>query len=841
MKAGRAFILAAALLVSAPLHADPGNTTPAPASGTILTAIETAPSSSVPQAAILADAYGQRKGTCEANAPSSKPMLEPAARNQIPCTLTPSGRNPWGLCPAFPPSPVLPLPPGSPRASRQQAFVVGDHVESVQQGQSLISGDVQLDQGDHRVTGQNLLYDSNTGLATIKQSVNYYTPQLTVSSPEGRYDTNSGLGSFDDADFLLPKRHGHGSADLVNSLDSYHTQLFGVRYTTCPPDQVDWSLNAPNLSLDTSTNTGTAHDVTIDFLGLPMLWLPYISFPLNDERKSGFLSGAFSFDPVNGVEIEAPYYFNLAPNYDDILYPRIITKRGIQLGNAFELLTPVSYDYLYASYLPHDRLADHDRGQLIAEHKLELNPNLTMTGEYNWISDDNFFRDLSSDLAIISSTYLNRDLNLTYSDGLDLSAQATALDYQVIDPSIAPASYPFRELPSFTASWGNYDAVTGSEYQVGGQLVRFQRAGRPGAWRLDTKPSISLPLTGSAGFFTPSLAWRYDRYDLDEQRLSLAAGDPALAANPLLDSSSHPSLSVPIFSLGTGLYFDRDAGDYLQTLEPQLFYLRVPYRDQSQLPIFDTNQTPFSFLQLFSDNTFYGGDRQSDANQLSYALTSRIINPATGAEVVRGDIGQIRYFADRRVQLGPLCTAPSTPAGCTPAQTGLFSDIAGDLAYNLNDVWTVSYQQLWSPASRNTDLANVLFQYHPGYRQVVNLGYQYQSNNYYGSALKQTDFSFSWPLSGNWSVVGRWNRDIVNNVTLEDFVGVEYDSCCWNFQILHRHVVVGQNTYDNVFFFQLSLKGLVTAGKHLDDLVENGILGYSDSAFTQPQQSLPHY
>ncbi len=378
-----------------------------------------------------------------------------------------------------------------------------------------------------------------------------------------------------------------------------------------------------------------------------------------------------------------------------------------------------------------------------------------------------------------------------------------------------------------TTSWGNFTDVSGAEYQLGAELVRFQRAGRLGAWRLDTEPSISLPLSGSGAFFIPTLAWRYNRYDLGEQRLSLPAGSPALEDNPLLDDSSHPMLSVPIFSIDTGLYFDRDAGDYIQTLEPQLYYLRVPFRDQSAIPQFDSLTAPFSFLSLFSDNSFYGADRQADANQLSYALTSRFLDPSTGAEVLRGDIGQIRYFSDRKVN----------PSGSV--ETFLFSDIAADVQYDLNEQWTISHEQLWNHATRRTDLGNVLFQYHPGYHQVVNISYQYQAKAYAGTLIKQTDFSYSWPLAGNWSTVGRWNYDIIHHVTLEDFVGFEYDNCCWNFQILHRHVIIGRNEYDNVFFFQLSLKGLVTAGKHLDDLVENGILGYQDTTFTQSQQIQP--
>lgn len=816
MKAGRAFILTAALLASAPLYADTDTYMPSNNGNSLVSA----PSADTSPAALIAKAFKHKVWTCESTTPGQGPSLAPVARDQTPCTLSPFKHDQWGICPAFPASPVLPLPPDSPKPASQQAFIVGDQIDGIQQGQSLITGNVQLDQGDHRVTSQIMNYDSATGLALAKQDVNYYTPQLIVASPTGRYDTDKGIGSFDDADFLLPLRHGHGTADLVNSLDTNHSQLFGVEYTTCPPDQIDWRLNAPDMSLDSSTNTGEAHDATIHFLGVPIFWTPYINFPISNDRKSGFLGTEFSFDNVNGIETEAPYYFNLAPNYDATLYPRIISKRGIQTGGGFEILTPISYDYVYASLMPHDMLADRDRGQLYINHNMNLSDSLKMSGDYNWVSDDNFFHDLNSDLPITSSTYLRRDLKFMYTEGPDLHASVMAQDFQVIEPaSVIPlTSYPYRRVPRILVSTGNLDDVTGAEFTMGTEIVRFQRADRLGTWRLDTKPTISYPLSGPGGFFTPTLAWRYTDYDLSEQSLT--------------PNSSHPARSVPIFDFDTGLYFDRDAGDYLQTLEPQLYYLRVPYRTQLQIPEFDTISAPFSFLQLFSDNTFYGGDRQADANQLSYALTSRLLDTETGAEVLRGDIGQIRYFSDRKITFNGV------------PQTNLFSDIAGDMAYVLNDEWTATYQQLWSPVTRRTDMGNVLLQYHPGYHQVVNLGYEYQAAAFNGTLIKQRDFSFSWPVAGNWSAVGRWNYDIINHITLEDFVGLEFDNCCWNFQILHRHVIIGSDSvgrpnFDNVFFFQLSLKGLVTAGRHLDDLVENGILGYQDTTFTESQQTQP--
>ena len=264
----------------------------------------------------------------------------------------------------------------------------------------------------------------------------------------------------------------------------------------------------------------------------------------------------------------------------------------------------------------------------------------------------------------------------------------------------------------------------------------------------------------------------------------------------------------------------RSDGAFTQTLEPRLYYLRVPYRDQSQIPVFDAVQPQLSYLQLFSDNRFYGADRQSDANQLSYALTTRFLDSLTGAQVFQADIGQTRYFADRRVQL------PGTPA-----DTSLYSDVVGDALYNLNQVWTADYNQLWNPATRQTDLASVLLEYHPGYHQVLNFGYQFTRPN-----LKQTTVSFAWPLAGAWSWVGGWNYDIVHHQTLEQILGFEYDTCCWNFQILNRYYELPNRKYDSVFFFSLQLKGLGQVGRHLEDVLQRDILGYSDDKFDEPLQ-----
>ena len=830
MKAGRALILAAALLASVPLIAAPPVATTVPTAVTTSAAIVApasatatgptlAPPSLTSPAALMAKAFLPRPQTCDIRAPGTLPLLAPATVDETPCIFTPFTHNRFDLCPAFATSPVLPMLPGSPKSIQQPAYFVGDQVEGLQTGISKITGHVQLDQGDRRVTAAEMTYDSNTGLTVAKNDVGYATPTIVLTGPSGNYDTNKGIGTFDQADFLMPLRHGHGSARLINALDDEHNLLYGVEYTTCPPGHVDWMFTAPDMSLDNSTDTGIAHDVTIHFLGVPIFWTPYLNFPITDDRKSGFLGVDFSFDVVSGFNIGAPYYLNLADNYDDTLYPRIITKRGTQVGDEFRYLTEINSGTIYASYLPHDQVADSERGQLVVKHDTSFNEFNDFNFIYNWVSDDQFFRDLGSNLPIVSPTMLERHARFTYDDEQDWMFMTQMQDFQVIDPFIPQDLFTYRRVPQMVLNWANNIDTTGPLYGIYAEGVRFQRDDRLGAWRTDIKPSIGYPFTSSAGYFTPTLGWRLTDYDLGQSMFSTGGV-------PVTVDDRHLSRAMPIFDIDTGLYFDRDAGDYIDTLEPRLYYLRVPYRDQTQIPIFDTITPQFSYLQMFTDNRFIGADRQGDANQLSYAVSGRVLNGITGSELMEWDLGQIRYFADRRVDISPLATPDTT----------LFSDVNGDILYNLNDQWKATYQQLWNPYTRSTDLASVVLEYHPAYHQVVNLGYQFRrSSTSPLQDIKQTDFSFDWPLSNAWSMVGRWNYDIVSHLTLEDLVGFEYDTCCWNFQILHQHFVTPTGQFDNVFFFELQLKGLVTGGRHLESLLQRGILGYSDNSFDEPE------
>ncbi|HKV97181.1 MAG TPA: LPS assembly protein LptD [Gammaproteobacteria bacterium] len=713
------------------------------------------------------------------------------------------GYNQWATCPIPATAATTHTPAPAAVTANPPTHVSAEQLTGYVHGESLLSGDVQATQGNKQMTAEQMQYNSNTGDTHASGNVRFTSSNLELNGPTADYNLNKSSGVFNDAQFSLPQRHGRGTAKLLQALDPDHDLLTDVHYTTCPVGRHDWMLNAPDLELNQATNTGVGHNVTIDFFGVPIFWTPYINFPLNDARKSGFLDPSFGFSTFTGTDLSTPYYLNLAPNYDATFAPRIITKRGVDLGGEFRWLTfGGSRGQIDATFLPHDKLADHERGLLNFSESTPLALGWNFNTAYNWVSDNLYFQDLGDSLATIATTTQERHAAVSF--GLPDSGWTflTQLqEWQIVDPTVPASSYPYKRLPQSVLTWQSSPDLGAAQFSLYSEFDQFQQDERIGAARLDLKPSASYTFGGAGGYFTPTAALRLTEYDFNQ---NIPAG-----------MQTNLARVTPILSLDSGLFFQRDIGSrFLQTLEPRLFYLYVPYRDQSQIPLFDTLQPQFSFLQLFTDNSFYGADRQADANQLAYALTSRLLNAEDGSELLEANLGQIRYFRDRDVQL----------PGVAP-QTNIFSDVVGDLTLNLNDNWSTSYGQQWDPTTRQTDLASVGVQYHPAFHQVLNLAYRYNRQ----LDMKQTDVSFAWPLGQHWSVVGRWNYDVQNRITLESFAGFEYDSCCWAFQVVHRRYITQTGQANTAIFFQLQLKGLTSIGRHLEDFLQNGILGYSDS------------
>jgi LPS-assembly protein len=605
--------------------------------------------------------------------------------------------------------------------------------------------------------------------------------------------------------------------------------------------------------------------------------VPWFEFPIDDRRRTGLLYPAIALSGRNGFDWRQPIYFNLAPNYDMTLIPRLMTDRGLQIGTEFRYLTSHGGGVLEAEFLPNDKLTDRKRDEEAAEFTANGYPDYNhrddnrgmfrfagsqglddtwqVRANLNWISDARYFEDFSNNLLAQTPYALGSSFGL-YGAGDTWTASLTADHQQLADYTLRKSILPYDRLPRATFHW-DQPLQPWLHAGVDVEAVRFQHAfddaltstqyfsQKFDGSRVDVKPWISMPLEGSSWYITPTLAWRYTGYKLnsdlaDQLALFRATGGvintPTTPAQVAALRDDSPSRSVPIGSLDAGLYFDRETSlggkSYLQTIEPRLFYLRVPYEDQSDLPLFDTRPLTFSWGQLFRDNRYTGADRQTDANQITLALTSRLIRQSDGREKLTASIGQIRYLSDSRVVTYD-CTSPGVPGGCeSPVEKGKSSWVV-DANYAVNDHWELGGSYQWDPKFRRQDLASVHTRYLIGDDGVINLGYRYRRN-----LLKQADLSFLYPLSPSWSLVGRYYYSFYDNRAqnakpglLEGIAGIQWDSCCIAMRIvgrryIHSRDINAPDRMNNAIEFQFELKGLGSAGPDTESRLRRAILGY---------------
>lgn len=703
------------------------------------------------------------------------------------------------LCRWHPVPRALGPPPGPPGTTHLSA----DRVEVSQHDRYTLSGRVVIRRDAREITAKRAHYNRSTDTADASGDVVFSDGGLEVRGPTAHMNLQADTGDVRQARYILAERHAHGSARIIRMTGRNRARARDVTYTTCDPGRHDWLLKATKLRINRNTGTGVAHNASLWLGGVPVFYFPYLRFPIDNRRKSGFLIPKVGYSSTSGLELETPYYFNLAPNRDATFYPRIMTRRGVLLGGQFRYLNPTNHGTLDFEYLPWDRLLRRQRGTLSYHHEANPAPRWSANVDVNYVSDDRYFADLGSGLTQASATFLNRSASLRYR-GDNWSMLTQVQDFQTIDPTLPPSSRPYARLPRIAIDARQPFGPLGLDYGASGEFDYFQRTDSVDGARLDLKPSVSLPLQGRAYFFTPKVALRYTAYELQ---------------NTAPGADSHPSRSTPIASLDTGVYLERNTNwfgtRYRQTLEPRLYYLYVPYRNQSDIPIFDTGALDFNFGQLFQDNRFAGADRQADANQLTTALTTRFLNPVTGAEPVDAMIGQIFYFQNQRV------TLPGVPIG-----TQSSSDIVARLSTTWRTHWTVTGGVLWNPHLHHTDRAEVRLGYEGPDRSLFNASYRYRRG-----VLEQTDLSAFWPVSARWSVFGRWYQSLRDHVLLEGLLGAQYESCCWTLRaVARRDVSTVSASPSTSFMLQLELKGLGRLGSPIDAIMKRDILGYQPQA-----------
>lgn len=723
-----------------------------------------------------------------------------AADDEQPAAISPYAPiSAWAVCPPQPPRDYDLSYSGDPALS--PTYLRGNLAERDRDGRLTLIGNAEAQRGYQRLRAERLIYSELDRTVDAEGGVTYDEPLLNITGTNGTFWLDEHRGQMFDTHYRFYDRHGRGDARKAYIVRPGVSRFKKALYTTCPDDSNTWLLRATKVTLDENTGAGVARNARLSIKGVPLLYTPYISFPIDDRRKTGFLIPSFGSSDNSGLELKTPFYWNIAPNYDALFTPRYLSDRGTQLTTELRFLQPVQEGLVRVEYLHEDELTDEQRSRVIVRNKMRFSDHLTAGIDYDRVSDKDYLTDLGDSLSLASITHLRRTANVEYTtDWWQLGLQID--DYQTVDRTIAQQNRPYQRLPRVIFNAESPLQPLGLESRLESEAVRFDGDQRITGDRVDLWPRISRPIRGAAFDITPTAGLRYTAYRLDNQ---------------LAGQAENPTRSTPFFSLDNVLYLERDfalgGSDYTQTLEPRIFYLYTKGTRQDDLPLFDASTPTFSYRELFEDNRFNGVDRMGDANQAAIAVTTRFIDPDSGAEKLRASVGQLHYFANRNVTLNN--GAPETDST---------SNIAGELEMALSRSWTGKADLIWDPHDSNTERANASIQYRPGFRKIANLSYRYLQGS-----QNQIDASILWPLSPSWHVIGRWYYDISDSQKLETLAGIEYDSCCWGIRLVTRDYIDSTSQTNNrVYMAQFVLKGLATFGSKIESILEDGILGYSE-------------
>jgi LPS-assembly protein len=661
-----------------------------------------------------------------------------------------------------------------------------------------------------------------------------------------------------------------GKASEFNKDEPGIYEFTKASYSTCPPNTNIWHIDASRIELNKNTGRGVATHAKLYIKKIPVFYAPYLNFPIDNRRQTGFLFPGFGSSNKFGPYVQTPFYWNMAPNYDTTITPLIMAKRGIQVNDLFRYLSPSSSGQLTLSVTPNDRAfknlqsASQNKYQSIPDsvvqgnlHRLEnasdargsfawqdhtrFNDHWSGNIDYNYVTDDYYLRDFGHDLNEVTENQLLQSADLNYK-GQHWNFTTRVQQYLTLHPvdALTPTQNQYNRFPQLAFDGDYPDQALGLDYFVTNELTRFDIRNNPGSStktpvgkRVHTQPGISLPLSWPALYITPRAQMALTKYELGDVTNLMARNE---------------GRALPILDVSTGMYFDRDFSlfgqDTRQTLEPQIYYLYVPYRKQDQIPLFDTTANTLTYDQLFVYNRFSGLDRIGDANQVSVGLTTRFIETSTGFERIRAGIAEIIYFQNRHVSICTVNNPDCLDHSAVRDNQLRRSPLVGVLNYQLNPKWSLTGNSIWNTQLNQMDNQSIALQYHPDVSRIVNLGYNFVRNgdvqsdtlppNSNANNLKQIDVSFAWPVAQNWSAVGRWTKSVNEGHFQNLIYGIQYDSCCWAARFVggrtftNLDVITGTPQYDSQVYFQFALRGLGNFGSgDPTQYVSSNIGGYN--------------
>ena len=712
-------------------------------------------------------------------------------------------------------------------------YVNADSIDLTEKGISHLSGSVEMAKDDWQARADGAVYNDPGNFVDLSGDVKFWEESLFLTGESAHIDVDENTATVSGADYYLPDNDARGSADELFIDPGTLTSGKDMSFTTCAPENGGgieenfWRISARELALDHDTERGSGRDIVLRIKDIPVFYSPYFTFPLSRERKSGFLAPGIGKNSHGGFETRLPYYWNIAPDMDATITPRVLANSGVMGMLEYRYLRAGGDGRVSLEFLPGDvGFGDRDRSMI----NIELNQSFLGRGKlyvnYNRASDPEYLEDFGSDLAISSTRFLQRRADLTYR-GRNWNLLGRLHSYQIVDQSIAVTSRPYKNLPRLQFRYRPLSGNKRINLNLMTDFTYFDRTGEAGVtvdvtgFRADLYPSVSYPIRTQSAFLVPKVGVRFTQYDLDKQ-------------GPFTKS---PSRTLPIVSVDSGVFLERDFltqdGSFLHTLEPRLFYLYVPHEDQNNLPVFDSSVFNLDYNALFRENRFSGYDRIGDTNQATLALGSRLFNRETGKQVASLQVAQSFYLADQDV-IRQILGAQGELVDIGIPETDTLSPLIIEAGASLTNDITLGAEVYWDINDSLTRKMALTAQYNPAGSKVINLAYRVRRAETgqirrVPTDIEQSDVSFRWPLTDRLNAVGRWNYAVSESRSLDLFFGMEYEGCCFAVKAVARRFLANlDGDFNTGFFMQLELKGLGSIGQRTVDLLNQAIPGYGD-------------
>lgn len=708
-------------------------------------------------------------------------------------------------------------------------FIEGDRMTGYNERGVELEGHAELRRDGGVVKGDKLTYDQDSDEAFAQGNVRMSRSGTLAVGPEARLKVEANEGYMLSPDYYFEQTGGSGKAERIDFLDKDRSTAKHASYTTCSPDNADWYFSANRIDLDSDRQVGVAYGGVLNFFGVPIAAAPAFSFPLNAERRSGFLSPLMGYGSRSGFDLTTPYYVNIAPNRDLTLFPRVMTERGVQLGGEYRYLGQGYSGRLRAEFLPNDKKTSTDRWAYSIQHNQILAKGLSAYLNVSRVSDNQYPDDFTRSVSQSTLRQYNQEGGVIY-NWQDFTLLARVQKFQTLRPS-EPS---YERVPQLNGKYIRYD-LGGFDVQVEADYTRFRipltSTGfqQPQGERMYLQPSISYPIVRAGWYVTPKVIFNAAQYQME------SASNTPTAQNNF-------SRAIPTVSLDSGMTFEREAPtvsrlfgvNYVQTLEPRLFYVYTPFRDQSQFPLFDTVQADFGYGTIFTENPFSGYDRIADNNKLTAGVTTRLIEADTGIERFRGTLAQRYDFTGQRVQINGTLTDPMAGS----------SDLLAATTIQMFRGYYLDAGVQYNPDSDRINYGNVAFSYRPEPRKVFNAGYRYRRATSVtdNTAIDQFELSSQWPITRRAYGLARFAFDMNANQMVDALAGVEYAADCWVGRVVYQRYRNTTQGYTGRIFLQVEFRGLSKIGSNPLDILRLNVPGYEPvSARPVPTTQFDHY